>query len=84
MQFTRPKPTKLQNRAAAQVLHMSADLTLVPMNVLSDRGAPPLAATFWKANAAKSALALLRDGSESGGNRGWKCLMGLAASACIH
>ena len=43
-----------------------------------------MADRFWKANAAKSALALVREGSVVGGNRGRKCLIGLCRSACKH
>ena len=37
---------------------------------------------FRKTNAAKSALACDRDGSDSVGNLGWKCLIGFWASTC--
>ena len=50
-----------------------------PLPAAGAAGAEP----FWKAKAANSALALARDGSDSGGNRGLKCLIGLCKSACI-
>lgn len=39
---------------------------------------------FWKAKAAKSELALLRELSEVGGNLGRKCFTGFLLSACIR